>query len=129
MHFEHFPILSFSSFRGHNFVNFLRKFTSRTSFEHLRPWPFYSCQQKRSFDLTTLQNGYWKKVRVYMPPTVFASFAICDSDFLMYISCFNLILSEFQINSNFKSISFCHSQVSLVSIAVFPKRLNCVQNF
>ena len=29
---------------------------------------------------------------------LFASFAMCDSDFLMYISCFNLILSEFQIN-------------------------------
>ena len=75
-------------------------------------------QKQEKFSTFTINNS--------LP---FASFAIRDSDFLIYISCFNLILSEFQINSNFKSISFCHSQVSLVSIAVFPKRLNCVQNF
>ena len=76
-------------------------------------------QEQEKFSTFTINNSL----------LLFASFAICDSDFLMYISCFNLILSEFQINSNFKSILFCHSQVSLVSIAVFPKRLNCVQNF
>ena len=59
--FEHFLTLSFSSFQGHNSVNFCPKSTSRTIFQHLRCRPFHSYQQKRSHWLKTLQKSDWTK--------------------------------------------------------------------
>ena len=68
INFEHFPTLSFSSSWGHNLVSFWPNSTSRTSFEHLRPWPFYSYQQKRSFWLDNPPKWLLKKsASLYAP--------------------------------------------------------------
>ena len=72
--FEHFLTLSFSSFQGHNSVNFCPKSTSRTIFQHLRCRPFHSYQQKRSHWLKTLQKSDWTK-----SPSLCATYCIiCD---------------------------------------------------
>ena len=98
INFEYFPTLSFSSSQGHNLVNFLPKSTSRTTFEHLSPWPFYPYQQKRSFWLYNLPKRWLKK-----SPSLYATY--CNFHSFLFKNSF-LTFKLVTLFSNYFKVDF-----------------------